>query len=69
MATTSALMLIKGFFNDGDGMSIASDGGDNCPATVAGIPAKRDLKTFRDEYAALTPEDKTELAEAIAALA
>jgi hypothetical protein len=68
MPQVTALKALNGYFNTGTEVSVESEGGPNAKATVGGVPAKRSLPTFRDEMAALTPEEKQELAALVVAV-
>lgn len=57
MAKVGITKALAGYFNSGDGVSVEG-----------GIPAKRSLPVFRDELAALSDEEKRELAELVCAV-
>lgn len=68
MATVTVVKALTGFFNTGEGESVASDGGLNVPATVAGTPVKRGVTAWRNELSALTTEEKRALALEVCAV-
>lgn len=67
MAKT-ALATLNGYFNEGDGVSVESAGGNNCTPTVAGIPAKRPTRDFAAEIRALSVDEKNELAAGVSTI-
>lgn len=68
MANKTIVSALNSFFNAGDGVSIESTGGGNCPATVAGIPVKRPTQDWVKELKALSPAEKLELARGVCAI-
>jgi hypothetical protein len=61
MAEKTPLQLVSSYYNSGTEVSLSD-------APNPNRPAKRPLKEFREEWSALTEDDKQELAEGVAAI-
>lgn len=62
----TGLKVLAHYFNEGDGVSVESAGGDNVPATVAGVPSKRTITVFAAELKKFNDTEKRELAAQVA---
>jgi hypothetical protein len=67
MANITPLKALSGYFNTGDGYSVESAGGENVPATVAGVPVKRPVRDFAAELRVMSDVEKMELAQLVVA--
>lgn len=68
MAKITPLKALSNFFNMGDGYSVESAGGENVPATVAGIPVKRPVRDFAAELKLMSDDEKLSLAREVVAV-